>query len=701
LQPFNLVYGVPIIVGAKKNLPNFNEFAMENTFSITRKLEVTRGTTNDPITSYKINQMFNCSVLSQLGVECWNSYITNYTRPTTIWISDKLQMTLTNDETQQPWYSLDTYLDATMSTNYWVGGGLNFNPASFLTNDLTAILLPTASYVFQNTPPNVPSPPFLPFFIAPTNNAFETNVNLSNASSPRFPQPHWGLTTTNNVQVVLIDDLSGRAIDYVQLRGPSGTRDLTSEILNSSSTNYSTFWLTNIVTSSLTRLTMPSGVDHQLTDSEIPFEKNAMLWKGQNQYLVDQQVAGFLNFFRLTHTTNSFGSTNLWIDAPYTPTAISVQYISWQANDPIVHYLASDLTYSGSDNDLETGITEWTPYNLPPSSPPNIGQVNTRYEPWGDSGPNTKATANVTSADQNHFNFSYKDAGVTNSDAWDFLSGKLPTVGWIGRIHRGTPWQTVFLKATNVMSINQVENGKYHAYGANTWTNWTGNINSYDASNTIPAWDRLLFDIFTSAINDNSTRGQLSVNVEAEKTNDSMAGIAAWSALFSGMVVPTSLTNTYTIIQPAGITNSTSTLGQIVTSINYFRSHFQNVDGLVGAFEHSGDILATPQLTEQSPYLIGQDFTNGVNDQLMEWLPQQMMGLVRASSSPGYVIYCYGQALRPAQDGQLVSGPYSGMVTNYQVMAESALRVVITVETNQSTQARQIIVKSYNLLPPD
>ena len=56
--------------------------------------------------------------------------------------------------------------------------------------------------------------------------------------------------------------------------------------------------------------------------------------------------------------------------------------------------------------------------------------------------------------------------------------------------------------------------------GTNVWALWTGdtqlvNGQNYDAVNTAPAQDRLLFDVFTTALNDNATRGQLSVNVGA------------------------------------------------------------------------------------------------------------------------------------------------------------------------------------------
>ena len=49
-------------------------------------------------------------------------------------------------------------------------------------------------------------------------------------------------------------------------------------------------------------------------------------------------------------------------------------------------------------------------------------------------------------------NLAFKDPLVTNSDNWDFPADKLPTVGWLGRVHRGTPWQTVYLKASDVLN---------------------------------------------------------------------------------------------------------------------------------------------------------------------------------------------------------------------------------------------------------
>ena len=79
------VYGVPWIIGAKKGFPNFNEFEMENIFQLTRKLQLTRPNTTVNYSSnpgaYTISQQLTVSITNMFGVECWNSYRTDYTNP--------------------------------------------------------------------------------------------------------------------------------------------------------------------------------------------------------------------------------------------------------------------------------------------------------------------------------------------------------------------------------------------------------------------------------------------------------------------------------------------------------------------------------------------------------------------------------------------------------------------------------------------
>jgi hypothetical protein len=351
----------------------------------------------------------------------------------------------------------------------------------------------------------------------------------------------------------------------------------------------------------------------------------------------------------------------------------------------------------------------------------------------------------VANVDQNPSNLAFKDPLALSSDHWDFPTNKFPTVGWLGRVHRGTPWQTVYLKSADILTAI---NSSGANIGTNTWMNWTGNFNTNDAVNASPVQDRALFDIFTTALNDNATRGRLPINVAANP-NDPAAGLAAWSALLSGVTVlhnnlsdaaflqPPSngggprggnqasssapaLSYTNLVINPAGLNGTNSPLGQLVVSINSTRANTNLFpQQTFGTKFGVGDVLATPAFTDLSPFLNRDavQLTNGISDELYEWLPQQTMGLLTVSTTPRYVIYSYGQTLKPAPNGIDVNSttaagtPIFGMVTNYQVVSEIATRAVVRVNTvivtdtnvtpNTVTTNYSTTVEQFNVLPPD
>src|SRR5438067_228180 len=68
-----MVSGIPLIIGAKKGLPNFNELAMQTQVYISRLLEFRRapGSSTGPI--QQTNQMYVLSVTNNFGLEAWNS----------------------------------------------------------------------------------------------------------------------------------------------------------------------------------------------------------------------------------------------------------------------------------------------------------------------------------------------------------------------------------------------------------------------------------------------------------------------------------------------------------------------------------------------------------------------------------------------------------------------------------------------------
>jgi len=91
---------------------------------------------------------------------------------------------------------------------------------------------------------------------------------------------------------------------------------------------------------------------------------------------------------------------------------------------------------------------------------------------------------------------------VRSSDDWEFPTNQFPNIGWLGRVHRGTPWQTIYLKATDVLDdgrgwrLDELER-EYEPVRRDQF----GAVS-----------DRILFDVFTTAPNENATRGQLSIN---------------------------------------------------------------------------------------------------------------------------------------------------------------------------------------------
>jgi len=84
----------------------------------------------------------------------------------------------------------------------------------------------------------------------------------------------------------------------------------------------------------------------------------------------------------------------------------------------------------------------------------------------------------------------------------------------------------------------------------------------------------------------------------------------------------------------------------------------------------------------------------GIDDYAYERIPQQILSLLRVGQ-PRFVIYAYGQALKPAH-----IDPATGIVDNYQVTAEYATRTVVRVEGDPRGRVRTV-VESFNILPPD
>jgi len=770
------VYGVPWIIGAKKGLPNFNQFSMLTAVQVTRKLQVTKPSMTAPLSQFQTNQMYEFSITNLVGCSLWNSYTSAYTGTISIVARDSYTALLINDA---PGFTfplipippiINLPLVSQINTNSWSGTlwadvdptklNLDYSSNSFIVPfNFTNVFLPEAIYRYAGYNAAHPNPWF-----DESDVGYQTTATATTASEGLTPQlPNFGLMITNRLQVFILNrDVNNicHVIDYVHYDGPGTYININTNLADPDSPDYKTdpgnakpiywMWSTNGVNGGPT----PYGVIDQINAS-LPPPQGLGLPPGEKWITLPNLPAGlpsptetlekdfFYGFFDTTPghpglfpypypaqagvPTKLYTNNLLAVQVPYTPTKIIYSYFSWEANDPLVHYLASDLDYTNSPvlghlaSENTINFSPWLSFT----------NVTTPYSPWGqdyfafsaaqNNGKNEKyVPANIA-----NWLTAIKDSLVWRSDNWDFPTNKYPTVGWLGRVHRGTPWQTVYLKSYNILDT---------ADGPASWVKWAGDTNGFgfDATNSAPVADEALFDLFTTALDANATHGTLSVN---------QTGLAAWSAVFSGIVALTNATASPSattvpvinnvIIPPAGAGGANSALNTLVNSnlvnsnlvngvmvygINPLRANFTNTDGLAGAFEHVGSILRAPALTEQSRFLHWADAGTpntaqqqfGISDELYEWLPQQMMGLVRVTTTPRYVIYCYGQALRPAVNGVVTSSANFGMITNYQIVAESAARAVIHVNKNVLTNALGVVtgtnyttvVESYNLLPP-
>ena len=98
---------------------------------------------------------------------------------------------------------------------------------------------------------------------------------------------------------------------------------------------------------------------------------------------------------------------------PFVPSRRIEQTVSWQVNDPLVHYMAADMAPDPVLSAPHKAVL-FNPASGTAAPPTiwNIGQLNTRYSPWGGTP--------LKQADALTFSPGVKDAGIRRSDDWEF-----------------------------------------------------------------------------------------------------------------------------------------------------------------------------------------------------------------------------------------------------------------------------------------
>ena len=680
------IYGVPWVVGVKKGFPNFNEMSMNNPLWVQRTLSFTN-TSGLPTPPWATNQMIQFAISNQFGFEAWNSYTNGYFRPLRLIASNELSIVVSNEfgvnfvNVQNLPFGTDTNLAG------WPGWNNKPNlpdtsfqvPLRVATNFVNGIYLNQAPWVVPLAPPQF-GPTVVPHFWMSLN--FKIQFCLIDTSVKPNRVVDFVNVVDNEPTIYVNDALSG---------GVSNLRDQTRE---------GDIWETNLLNG------VSLGILNQIDVGEdIP--------NGYKDWIDPNRNPAAESLFRARLAGQAGTATNSFAD-PYIAQGVVWQLISWQANDPLVHYTARDMTATNSQGAIfNTVATEYISDPVPKGAYlPNLGKLNLSYQPWGGYPLNHNQNFD--------YNYQVKDPLINQSDNWDFMTNKMPNIGWLGRVHRGTPWQTVYMKSSTLKT--------------NDWLTWcndgiiiTNSVNGNQVTVTPDWWasypinDYSLFDLFTVGVNDNATRGQLNVNQN---------GLAAWSAALSGVNV---LSNTPTgpvpvVISPAGVydlsNNSPTPVAQMVLGTNGINSTRANLIVTNGpvfpnqVFQHAGDVLATPALTVASPFLntsaLSTPTAGGINDEILERIPQQIMSLLTLNPTPRFVIYSYGQTLHPADHSLVIGGTFNGLCTNYQVTAEIATRAVVRVDgspdpkytpTNPDPYGRyyppHVVVEQFNILPPD
>jgi hypothetical protein len=468
-----------------------------------------------------------------------------------------------------------------------------------------------------------------------------------------------GLLVTNYLQAYILDGSPGdyNVVDYVQLRAPITVSGLNQALADPSyPTNTGAYmqWSTNTPGGDYT----PFGVLDQIyisghpptpygstPASQMPLGGQWITAPTPMGDMSPEAEAAFFNAFftpgsTLLYKGKAYHNTNLSIEAPYTPTRTVYSSFLLQANDPLVHYLSSDLNSQfaslaiWANGDYLNGV--WTHSDDPGEQPMPIAQNNPvggRYQPWGNN--EQLGVMGAAVADSNPYNVAYKDPLVWSSDYWNFPTGQAWNLSWIGQVHRGTPWQTIFLKSTNILQHWTLP------YGLMTWVAWTGDFqtnapsNAYlDAVSSAPVMDWQTVSLLAALLNTNDPLTQISVNNPDPN---------AWAIALDGMIA---LTNT--LLSP--LAGRTPQFSSIVISSNSIQA--QIIANAIQAtrlntnlfpqssFGEIGLVLATPQLSVQSPFLntngvpIGarqasNQLDDGISDQAYEAIPSQLLSTLR------------------------------------------------------------------------
>lgn len=582
-----MVCGVPLIIGVKKGYPNFNKFGLENTITATRILSFHRTAVRQPVS--QTNQSYGLSIATSFGIQAWNSYPTPFPRSLQLITAGKIKPVLVNE------FGTILNPDGSLASNcFSFHATTNFSAAAWpgFTN-------PPAKTSFLA--PVIQSNVFLPL-AAYLQDGTAAGTGFKNLPLPdpgnTFRLPKWELNLKILIRFALVDVAANRIVDYVNINYHEAPLDIAAALPGSAPNSPTSgdfpdpgiFWVSH-------RLGYPDGgpvpddiaiptygVMNQIQISAGFPRVDSSYWNAYNNTPLNMLPSIKAFVWEL------FGNgTNLNFTAPFSPRRTLHHYVRWEANDPLVHQNVTDL------KDLLTSALDLQWENNIESPMLRLGGNNPlseHYRPWGGNPINPVETSPST-----RFNPAVKDPFIGRSDDWNFPSGEPLDFAALGRIHRGTPWQTIYLKSLEADS--------------NTWALWSGNS---DISSK-PTADRdlvTLLDSWRAA----DPRFRLSINTPNPD---------AWLAALNGLAV---LTNASPDVELTVSTNTPQAM-LLANALSQARTH--QPTGYLSAL---GDILVVPELSIASPWLNTNELYSrfAISDAALEKIPGQLLSLLRSDS---------------------------------------------------------------------
>ena len=651
-------WGIPWIVGAVKGLPAFDQYSYQNQVFFARPLQFVRYRESPgPFAADRppqyTNQFYEISLTNITGMDAWNPYNSNFSGSGNglyVVVSNLITVSLMNTNGWR------TNIYVTNVNNWNLGAPTNRSDPwqagqfqTFVSNVFCSLPLgyfsdSQTNFVYIN--PTVPG------------GGFTTDTNQTT-----YPTHTWTTTVSNHLCYALFDGIpaagNSNLLDFVNL-GPFGSSLPITQYLINRPDQYNT-------------LTYPMWTLANTTDAGLARIPTAV--QAQINYSVNQIGNTLFNNSLLGITPGGYSASTPAFGLPspvsgsitmsignYVPIANYTDSNIWMTCDPLVHYTLGDLsspstaTPGGAILPITTTLLQANP-----SMTLSLNRNTTRY---------------MLGAENPDPDMVFKDPNMTNANNWQFPTNLFPGVGWLGRVHRGTPWQTVYLKPDGVNPAG-VNPSPSYANWTNSWVN---------SPFTYPTNDWSLIDLFTAVPNDNAARGLLSVN----QTND-----AAWAAVFSGVIFITNLNTTAGTGGglPLNPTNDVYYLMDASNApafgINVVRTLQPN-----GIFHKIGDILQASALTVSPP----EATEVPLSDEMVERIPQQTLGLLKVGL-PQFVIYSWGQSLKPKNLYSSGSGNLLNICTNYEITGEYLTRTVCHIVGDPSAAAPRIVIDNYNIVP--